>query len=117
MSVYLDGGVVPRPLSRWRHLDRKTTYWIVGVAIVQARPGPTLDEGIDLMIYRSFGSGRLWARPVSEFLDGRFEPAPSRLWSCAAAVLRWTPEPMRTWLGLSAGVATYLLVDLWHRAE
>lgn len=35
-----------------------------------------LSDMARLVIYRCEQTGELWARPYSEFMDGRFEPAP-----------------------------------------
>jgi hypothetical protein len=55
--------------SRWRHVRRGTCYTVSGIARFQC--SGDLDDA-DVVIYREVG-GRLWARPVAEFLDGRFE--------------------------------------------
>lgn len=75
------------PLERVRHLKRGTEYEVLGDAELQvsvARGEPvelletTLDpefvccEGDRLVIYKG-SDGKLWAREVSEFRDGRFE--------------------------------------------
>lgn len=57
---------------KWRHKKRGTTYQEVGVASLQVATKGHLSEGAHLVIYRD-DDGRLWAREVSEFEDGRFE--------------------------------------------
>lgn len=59
-----------RPGAKFRHLKRGTTYTVVGLATLQTQ-APAGDEA-ELVIYVS-QDGTLWARPSSEFLDGRFE--------------------------------------------
>jgi hypothetical protein len=54
----------------WRHKARGTTYTIVGAAELQcAAPIP---EKTQVTIYRDCKDGALWARPTTEFFDGRF---------------------------------------------
>lgn len=63
--------------ERVRHLQRGTEYEVLGVAELQIASAP-VTEGSKLAIYRG-EDGRLWAREVGEFRDGRFEtitPAP-----------------------------------------
>lgn len=63
--------------ERVRHKQRGTEYEVLGVAELQLASAPVL-EGSKLAIYRG-EDGRLWAREVGEFRDGRFEtitPAP-----------------------------------------
>lgn len=63
-----------RPM--WRHKKRGTVYMEIGRAELQdASPrGPA--EGDTLVIYQG-DDGKLWAREVTEFEDGRFEPLPA----------------------------------------
>jgi hypothetical protein len=64
----------PRPGEVYRHRRRGTSYTVVGRANLQTdRP---LGDDEALVIYRDKDGG-LWARPVREFRDGRFEPAPN----------------------------------------
>ena len=58
--------------SRWRHRKRGTCYQHIGLARVRSSIG-SIHEGDELVIYRSESDGALWARPVPEFHDGRFE--------------------------------------------
>lgn len=63
--------------ERVRHRQRGTEYEVLGVAELQIAYAPVM-EGSKLAIYRG-EDGRLWAREVGEFRDGRFEtitPAP-----------------------------------------
>jgi len=64
--------VTVRAGQHWRHLKRGGVYEIVGVAYGQ---GGAI-EGEAVAVYRS-SDGLLWARPVAEFCDGRFELMPS----------------------------------------
>lgn len=60
----MDGG-------RWRHVKRGTDYTVVaGEATLQTSLPMT--DGADLIVYRG-DDGKVWARPVTEFADGRFE--------------------------------------------
>lgn len=56
--------------QRWRDKKRGTYYTEVGLAALQtAEPIP---DGTALIVYRG-DDGLLWARPSTEFKDGRFE--------------------------------------------
>ena len=57
--------------QRFMHMKRGSTYVKIGTASLQA--GSPVVEGVALTIYRCEKTGRLWARPESEFNDGRFE--------------------------------------------
>ena len=61
----------PREGEVYRHRARGTFYTVVGRASLQTDRPIGDDEG--LVIYRG-ENGELWARPVREFRDGRFEP-------------------------------------------
>jgi hypothetical protein len=63
--------------ERIRHIQRGTEYDVLGVAELQIADASVL-EGSKLAIYRG-NDGKLWAREVGEFRDGRFKtitPAP-----------------------------------------
>lgn len=56
----------------YRHRRRGTLYTVVGRAILQTdRP---LSDEQELVVYTG-GDGRLWARPIRELYDGRFQRA------------------------------------------
>lgn len=65
--------VVDQQMERVRHVARGSFYDIVaeGAELQTAAP---IAEGEKLTIYRG-DDGHIWARPDSEFRDGRFEPA------------------------------------------
>lgn len=53
----------------WRHTARGFVYENLGGAEVQT--SHPIMEGEVLTIYRG-NDGKMWARPVNEFFDGRF---------------------------------------------
>lgn len=68
--------------KRYRHRKRGTEYLLLGAGKVQAQdwisrtvPHHAVDMS-EVAIYRSVHDGSLWARPIAEFHDGRFEPVP-----------------------------------------
>ena len=67
-----------RAAAAWQpthqHVRRGSEYQALGKAVLQT--GSYLGDETNLMIYRD-KDGRLWARPVSEFGDGRFVPLPT----------------------------------------
>lgn len=61
--------------ARVRHKKRGSFYVVVDHGEVQTdRP---LTDHAKVVVYRSEDDYSLWVRPVSEFEDGRFEPAPT----------------------------------------
>lgn len=54
----------------WRH--RKGGLYVVHNLARGCGEG-TID-GQDLVIYSTVGEAKLWVRPLSEFMDGRFQP-------------------------------------------
>lgn len=62
-----------RPLQKVKHLKRGSAYEIVGKGELQA--GAPIAEGECLVVYRCLEDGKLWIRPLSEFVDGRFVDA------------------------------------------
>jgi hypothetical protein len=54
----------------YRHIKRGTVYTVIGVAELQMRAD--LVDGSELILYQG-EDGKLWAREVTEFTDGRFE--------------------------------------------
>jgi hypothetical protein len=59
----------------YRHRRRGTVYTVIGRANLQT-DRPISDDEV-LVIYQGT-NGEMWARPVSEFRDGRFEPVQGR---------------------------------------
>ena len=54
----------------WRHVKRGSVYVVVNIVTMQS----SAHRGVDMaeaVLYRA-GDGRLWVRPLEEFLDGRF---------------------------------------------
>jgi hypothetical protein len=68
---FCDGGAAPF-LQQYRHKVCGTIYSVIGDAELQIGAGFQIDVGCQLVIYRD-DDGKLWARPTSEFHDGRFE--------------------------------------------
>lgn len=56
--------------KRWLHLVSGGSYRALGVVAVQS--SHPIVEGDHLVIYESEEDGALYARPVDEFMDGRF---------------------------------------------
>lgn len=79
----------PYGLPRWRHKARGTHYTALGVASLQAAEPVT--EGCNLMVYRG-DDDQLWARPESEFRDGRFEQVTHGVPPCANTLAGFAPE-------------------------
>lgn len=69
---------VPREGDVYRHTRRGGSYIVIGHARLQTARSVGDDDA--LVIYKGEG-GELWARPVQEFCDGRFE------------LLTFDPEP------------------------
>lgn len=84
------------PKAVWTHVKRGTSYHIVGHAKVQASKPIVEDD--ELVVYRSIHDrAHCWARPVSEFYDGRFtveppQPAAPPQATDAARVERLVPS-------------------------
>ena len=60
----------PKVGSYWRHKKTNHKYIVIGGAVIEA----TMAESV---VYRRMpleADPRCWVRPVTEFLDGRFEP-------------------------------------------
>jgi hypothetical protein len=56
----------------YRHRRRGTLYAVVGRAVLQTnRP---LSDDQEVVVYKGV-DGHLWARPIDEFYDGRFQRA------------------------------------------
>lgn len=60
---------------RFRHLKRGTSYQTYSEHVMVQASGPVV-EGDVLVVYRAEKDGTDWARPASEFFDGRFEELP-----------------------------------------
>lgn len=60
----------PEVGSQWRHLRRGTTYTIQGFALLQCNY-EWMDD-TSLVLYKSDATELVYARPVNEFMDGRF---------------------------------------------
>lgn len=53
-------------LGVWRHVRRGGQYIVIAQAVREHDLEP-------MTIYKSVEDGRVWVRPSSEFMDGRFE--------------------------------------------
>lgn len=56
--------------ERWEHIAGGTTYTVEGRAQLQVTCSSCDNQ--EMILYRSEKDGRLWCRPVREFMDGRF---------------------------------------------
>jgi|GEM_PF-1955697 len=54
----------------YRHEARGTLYEVQGLARLQIEGEHDMAECV---VYLDLDFGRMWVRPVSEFIDGRFE--------------------------------------------
>jgi hypothetical protein len=73
-DVQLPDHALPREGEVYRHRRRGTVYTVIGRANLQT-DRPISDDEM-LVIYQG-ANGDIWARPVREFGDGRFEPVPN----------------------------------------
>jgi len=75
-SKVIEGQRVSFPKDHfWRHKKRGTIYERVGQAQVQCPKDAPLTDYEVVEVYRDVNDGELWVRRVSEFHDGRYEPA------------------------------------------
>ncbi len=54
----------------WRHIKTDGIYAVLCPAVIEAGTVPAV------LYSKSGGDGTVWVRPVTEFLDGRFEVMP-----------------------------------------
>lgn len=68
-AVPEDGSLheVPRKETRWMHRKTRSVYRVHMIALREEDLTP-------LVLYQNLTRTTIWARPVSEFLDGRFKP-------------------------------------------
>jgi hypothetical protein len=101
--------------TRWRHLERGTTYTMIGYGRAQCSPSGLLD-GENVVLYRSDETGDLFARRHAEFIDGRFEqfepePVEATPENIAKANKEWKAEddklPMVDWIDRRLGQYDY----------
>lgn len=55
-------------MNLWRHKKTGRLYEVICQGLLEATLEP-------VTVYQSRVDGRVWVRPSTEFLDGRFEPA------------------------------------------
>ena len=55
----------------WRHAKRQSVYVVMGSGELQ--DGSSEHDGAGCVIYKDSTTGSVYARPVAEFVDGRFE--------------------------------------------
>lgn len=72
-SLESNGYCIVRSPASATHKKRGSEYDVLGGAEIQA--SSPINEGDVVTVYRCKDDGKLWARPVAEFFDGRFEIA------------------------------------------
>jgi hypothetical protein len=63
--------VLSSGFRRVKHLKRGSTYKIIGHGKIQTET--PLTDNAEVVVYVSEADGSVWVRPISEFMDGRFE--------------------------------------------
>jgi hypothetical protein len=64
---------LPKEGEIYRHVQRGNSYTVMGRARLQT--STILKDDDTLVIYQG-QNGELWARPIEEFCDGRFQRMP-----------------------------------------
>lgn len=78
------------PVATYRHKKRGTLYTVLGEGTLQCSANELLDNQ-PIVVYRG-EDGKLWARGVAEFHDGRFEAVADRVSTSSPVVAHETPE-------------------------
>ena len=66
MGVEID---FPDAMRPWKHVKTGHTYTVVLMCVIEATGAPAV-----AYTKSEEGTHPMWIRPVSEFLDGRFQP-------------------------------------------
>ena len=62
--------LIGHQVRTYRHKARGSLYEVQGLATLQINGEHDMTECV---VYLDCNFGRMWVRPVSEFIDGRFE--------------------------------------------